>query len=764
MDMSLADLPSVFSSEHNSGGRSVAADAQNAGNIKQALSGIDEIKSNLKKSSAGTGSGTISTTIKVDTISIDSDMYKKDIDPGYISESCEIAKAFERVKGKSIKDRDMDDIEEIPFEPQGGPTIGPTGGPAGGPTGFLPVKTINVADCPTHDEVRDSVFDSAVDTVPGATAGTHKRKVRRRRSKMISESSTKDRSKRKSMRKHKSDSSISVGESSRRNHEKSTLESLLESESEFVTQTETSSGRTKRTKRRSSRSGTDYTTDASQITGTGSGTQYSGTYTGTYTGTGTQTITEESQTRTRTRSYFLTESDRTTTDCSTQTDSEFSQNASETEFSKTDNDVTESVTQFTESYTRTQTLDSRTDLSRSDGAYTETQTSEYTNSLDDRSTVINRRFSDNSQDSFKTVTSRTSPNCNTNSLTVTQDVSDTYYDTLQTGQSYSRPRSRSDNEEYSELSRSRAAETPSYLKRSTSFSNSKSKPSSLYTRTTLTGSEHRESTGSALSLVSQSFREELEEILSEAEEKLSEMSHSSFTTATTTPLVSRKSTKSSSKQQDSSESCFTDSQTTLQTTDTSTKSTISIQLNGQEITPEESAANSRKPSVKSKSHKTDTDSSTLSPKSAKTHSKSRKSKSMSAPKSNQSEQSNRLKSLPDNPSMDLQYDAATQTDEEEIMSDAEIPPPINLRGLNEELLDETKRKTDDLKTKSAPEIVNRTQTRCSSNGSVKAMTFSDIRKKFSRTESTAKSPRKSSIAGRTPVGSSVGSYIKGETH
>ena len=744
MDMSLADLPSVFSSEHNSGGRSVAADAQQqAGNMKQALTGIEEIKSNLKKSSAGTGSGTISTTIKVDTISIDSDMYKKDIDPGYISESCEIAKAFERVKGKSIKDRDMDDIEEIPFEPAGGATAGPTG--------FLPVKTTNVADCPTHDEVRDSVFDSAVDTVPGATGGTHKRKVRRRRSKMISESSTKERSKRKSMRKHKSDSSISLAhESSRRSHEKSTLESLLESESEFVTQTETSSGRTKRTKRRTSRSGTDYTTD-SQITGTGSGTQYSGTYTGTYTGTGTQTITEESQTRTR--SYFLTESDRTTTDCSTQTDSEFSQNASETEFSKTDNDVTESVTQ---SYTRTQTLDSRTDLSRSDGAYTETHTSEYTNSLDDRSTVINRRFSDNSQDSFKTVTSRTSPNCNTNSLTVTQDVSDTYYDTLQTGQDYSRPRSRSDNEEYSELSRSRAAETPSYLKRSTSFSNSKSKPSSLYTRTT--GSEHRESTGSALSLVSQSFREELEEILSEAEEKLSEMS--SFTTNTTTPLVSRKSAKS--KQQDTSDSCLTDSQT-LQTTDTSTKSTISIQLNGQEITPEESASSSRKPSVKSKSNKTDTDSSTLSPKSAKTQSKSRKSKSTSAPKSNQSttDQSIRLKSLPDNPSMDLQYDAATQTDEEEIMSDAEIPPPINLRGLNDDF-DNNKRKTEDLKTKSAPEIVNRTQTRCSSNGSGKAMTFSDIRKKFSRTESTAKSPRKSSIAGRTPVGSSVGSYIKGK--
>ena len=80
MDISLADLPSVFSSEHNSGGRSVAADGQQqAGNMKQALSGIEEIKSNLKKSSAGTGSGTISTTIKVDTISIDSDMYKKDM-------------------------------------------------------------------------------------------------------------------------------------------------------------------------------------------------------------------------------------------------------------------------------------------------------------------------------------------------------------------------------------------------------------------------------------------------------------------------------------------------------------------------------------------------------------------------------------------------------------------------------------------------------------------------------------------------------------
>ena len=73
----------------------------------------------------------------------------------------------------------------------------------------------------------------------------------------------------------------------------------------------------------------------------------------------------------------------------------------------------------------------------------------------------------------------------------------------------------------------------------------------------------------------------------------------------------------------------------------------------------------------------------------------------------------------------MKLKAKFQTDEEEIMSDSEIPPPINLKCLNEDF---DKRKTEDLKTKSAPEIVNRTQTRCSSNGSGKAMTFSHIRK------------------------------------
>ena len=48
-------------------------------------------------------------SFSVDAISIDSTMFQKDQkEAGYISESCEIAKAFEMVKGRSIKDRDCD--------------------------------------------------------------------------------------------------------------------------------------------------------------------------------------------------------------------------------------------------------------------------------------------------------------------------------------------------------------------------------------------------------------------------------------------------------------------------------------------------------------------------------------------------------------------------------------------------------------------------------------------------------------------------------
>ena len=101
LEMSLADLPSVFSSEH-SGKQSTEGLIDHIG-LKNALSGIDEIKQGLRKS--GSGSDKMDSTFKVDTISIDSNIYKKEtIDPNYISESNEMAKAFARVKVVSSDD------------------------------------------------------------------------------------------------------------------------------------------------------------------------------------------------------------------------------------------------------------------------------------------------------------------------------------------------------------------------------------------------------------------------------------------------------------------------------------------------------------------------------------------------------------------------------------------------------------------------------------------------------------------------------------
>ena len=97
MEMSLADLPSVFSSE-NSGKQSTEGLLSHA-EIKNALNGIDEIKKSLKKSGSSSDQQNESSTFKVDTISIDSNMYKKEIiDPNFISESNEMAQAFQRVK------------------------------------------------------------------------------------------------------------------------------------------------------------------------------------------------------------------------------------------------------------------------------------------------------------------------------------------------------------------------------------------------------------------------------------------------------------------------------------------------------------------------------------------------------------------------------------------------------------------------------------------------------------------------------------------
>ena len=101
MEMSLADLPSVFSSEHS--GKQSTEGLLNHAEIKNALS---EIKKSLKKSGSSGDQQNESSTFKVDTISIDSNMYKKEtIDPNFISESNEMAQAFQRVKvSKSVFD------------------------------------------------------------------------------------------------------------------------------------------------------------------------------------------------------------------------------------------------------------------------------------------------------------------------------------------------------------------------------------------------------------------------------------------------------------------------------------------------------------------------------------------------------------------------------------------------------------------------------------------------------------------------------------
>ena len=105
MEMSLADLPSVFSSDHS--GKQSQDCLLDHSSLKQALSGIDDIKASLRKS--GSGSDKVESTFKVDTISIDSNIYKKEaLAPNNISENNEMAQAFARVKGRSIKDRDGD--------------------------------------------------------------------------------------------------------------------------------------------------------------------------------------------------------------------------------------------------------------------------------------------------------------------------------------------------------------------------------------------------------------------------------------------------------------------------------------------------------------------------------------------------------------------------------------------------------------------------------------------------------------------------------
>ena len=92
--MSVADIPSVVSSEHALGGRLIPVDPrQLAGNITYEVLGNEETKSDFTRSSACTSSASNAKT-KVETISIDSFMYKNGMNPDYASEVCETAKVI----------------------------------------------------------------------------------------------------------------------------------------------------------------------------------------------------------------------------------------------------------------------------------------------------------------------------------------------------------------------------------------------------------------------------------------------------------------------------------------------------------------------------------------------------------------------------------------------------------------------------------------------------------------------------------------------
>ena len=75
MKMSLADISSVVSSDHDLGGRLIAEPKQSAGNMRQ----------------LGTDSAPRATT-QIETISIESVMYKNGMNPDNASEVCETAK------------------------------------------------------------------------------------------------------------------------------------------------------------------------------------------------------------------------------------------------------------------------------------------------------------------------------------------------------------------------------------------------------------------------------------------------------------------------------------------------------------------------------------------------------------------------------------------------------------------------------------------------------------------------------------------------
>lgn len=112
-DFSLDDLPSVFSSESDK--KTISSNHLEKVKGKRFFSILEclHISANLKKSFTETV-GTDSSTIKVDSISINSEIFKKDQkEAGYISEGCEIAKVFQKVKGRSIKERDVD-VDSIP--------------------------------------------------------------------------------------------------------------------------------------------------------------------------------------------------------------------------------------------------------------------------------------------------------------------------------------------------------------------------------------------------------------------------------------------------------------------------------------------------------------------------------------------------------------------------------------------------------------------------------------------------------------------------
>ena len=153
-------------------------------------------------------------------------MFQKDRkEAGYISESCEIAKAFEMVKGRSIKDRDGDFDENFDFsEVDEGINKKHDFSKFDDDLEIIDAKYYIEKPCKTDTRVISNSKDKL--EIPGVSIG-------RRRSKSVKRKPTKAQNF-VATRKHKSDSSLtSTAENRRRDRTKGKqLESVMESETE----------------------------------------------------------------------------------------------------------------------------------------------------------------------------------------------------------------------------------------------------------------------------------------------------------------------------------------------------------------------------------------------------------------------------------------------------------------------------------------------------------------------------------------------------